>query len=712
MKKVIVIGLLVMSFQLVFGQAGNWENYAKPEIIHDHVETTNDIWFSTNAGVVQIDKNTLEKTYHNRATANIPSNIVEGIAKDSNGNIWIGTYNQAIAKFDGTTWTNYDFSSLVMNAISTVETYCIEIDNQDKVWVGTNEGLLGFDGTNWEKYDEQNVDIMFDDIWALGLDNQGNLFAATNNVFKFDGTTFTNTSANTGLILYGDADLLTDANGDVWVNNSFSAIGKYDGTSWTEYTTTSGQLPQASFYTIGNTPNGDVYFTSSNGKYVLDNGTWTQNNLDSSIPLDNNNLSTYFYDNQGVEWAANGDILYQKDGSTVTEIVFDGRIFDENEFKAVDSDNGIKYFITEKSAYTFDGTTWNELSLPSSLGNSYELIDIEVVDANNIWVAADQEGVMNWNGSTWTTYNTGNSNIVSDYIEDITFDATTQTLWVVNTNQGLSKFDGTTWTLYNSSNTPMADNDLRIVTLDNNGDVYTTTAVSAGNMEVWHFDGTTWTDLVNDTNAPQDAVTTIHIDNQNVLWAGVGDNLVYKYVDNTWTSWNLATEGLAGYRVYDIAADDLGNIYVATYNGAASFDGTTWSVWTTETSGIGNNRTYDLEVESNNVWFATEHGISLFEMNTTNTTSIISKNKNINVYPNPIVNNAMVEFTTAASTNKMMLRIISVDGRTIQEILITENRPQGEQQLEIQRGNLVNGIYYLQIQTDTEQFLKTILIQD
>ena len=161
---------------MTWGQTENWVNYVKPEVIHDYVEMNNDIWFSTNAGVVKIDKTTSQKTYFDRASANIPSNFVEGIAKDGNGNIWIGTYNQAIAKFDGTNWTNYSFAT-TLNVTGTIKTYCIEVDNQDNIWVGTSEGLLRFDGTNWQKYDAQNVgDIMFDDVWALALDNQGNLF--------------------------------------------------------------------------------------------------------------------------------------------------------------------------------------------------------------------------------------------------------------------------------------------------------------------------------------------------------------------------------------------------------------------------------------------------------------------------------------------------------------------------------------------------------
>jgi ligand-binding sensor domain-containing protein len=226
MKKLIILGLILMLGNLTFLVAqtiGTWENYVNPETITDHVETNNEIWFSTLAGVVQLDKATLQTTIHNKATSNLPSNFVEGIAKDSNGDIWIGTYNQAIAKFDGTTWTTYDFSQVFTNAVGTVETYCIEVDNQDIVWVGTEEGLLRFDGTNWQLYDDQDAGGMLINVWTLDVNSQGDLFIGSFDVFKFDGTTFNNLSDTAGLLLYGGAEAFMDAK---WIQY-FRKIRRY-----------------------------------------------------------------------------------------------------------------------------------------------------------------------------------------------------------------------------------------------------------------------------------------------------------------------------------------------------------------------------------------------------------------------------------------------------------------------------------------------------
>jgi ligand-binding sensor domain-containing protein len=711
MKKLIILGLILMLGNLTFLVAqtiGTWENYVNPETITDHVETNNEIWFSTLAGVVQLDKATLQTTIHNKATSNLPSNFVEGIAKDSNGDIWIGTYNQAIAKFDGTTWTTYDFSQVFTNAVGTVETYCIEVDNQDIVWVGTEEGLLRFDGTNWQLYDDQDAGGMLINVWTLDVNSQGDLFIGSFDVFKFDGTTFNNLSDTAGLLLYGGAEAFMDANDNLWVSNGFNTLGKFDGTNWTVYIGNNGQIPVNYLYTIGESPIGEIFLTSASGKYTLQNGTWIQDNISSLIPLNGDNLTTYFFDNQGNEWLANDSELIKNDGSTVTDLNLG---LDDNEILNVTIFNNLKYFLTPKTINTFDGTTWGLFDFPDSLfGASYELRQMEIIDVNNIWIASRTDGIMNWNGSTWTVYNQNNT-ILPSYINEFVYDENSQILWCA-TNIGVVKFDGTTWAVFNSSNTMMGHNHVRGIALDNNNMLYATVTIS-GIAEVWRLNGATWENIAIGSTAPQDQIRALHFDKENVLWAGAFDGDVYKYNDSNWEMWNVISSTVSNVYVETMTSDNLGNIYIGTYAGSAMFDGTSWTTWTVDNSGISQNHTKDLAIDDNGkLWFATDHGVSALQVNLTSTSSILSKNSSLKVFPNPIRTMATVTFDLNEATDNIRVKIISIDGRTIQEHLIQGRANHGTQQLEINRNQMVNGLYYLSIQTDSEQLVKPILIQD
>ena len=81
-----------------------------------------------------------------------------------------------IAKFDGTTWTNY----LKPNTITSGGINTIAIDAQGNEWFGTESGgALKFDGTNWTSYNITNSGILSNTVNAITIDAQGNKWFGT-----------------------------------------------------------------------------------------------------------------------------------------------------------------------------------------------------------------------------------------------------------------------------------------------------------------------------------------------------------------------------------------------------------------------------------------------------------------------------------------------------------------------------------------------------
>lgn len=711
MKKVILLSVLMMSFQVIFAQYQGWENYVNPEILSDYVETSNDIWFSSNGGVIKIDKNTLQTTNYDRGTSDISINIVDAIAKDAQGTIWIGTYNQAIAKFDGTNWTSYDFGHLYITNPQTVKTYCIEVDHQDNIWVGTNRGLLRFDGTNWTVFNSQNVGSFLHDVWDLTLDSQGNLYAASFCVYKYNGSSFHNMTDTAGIAIYGGAELYTDSNNNFWVSNKAGTIGKFDGANWTAYSSAMDDIPHGELYALGEKPNGQMYFTmEDSGKYILQNNVWVKEPIASNIPLDAGNLTTFFYDNQGKEWMANGEELVQKDGQNITSFNLKAYGLEGNNMSDVTILDNVKYFVSRQGISTFDGTTWGTFDFPDSLfGTWFTLRQIEVIDTNNVWIASSNRGILHWDGTDWTLYNQNNSNLPTSYLIEILYDDATQTLWCTS-YIGLIKFDGTTWTVFDTSNSPINDNFIRSIALDNNGVLYA--SVSTNVVEVWRFDGTTWLNIATGSTAPQFSLSKMHFDKNNTLWSGSWYGGVYKYDGTTWAVWNMANSNLSSDNILSMISDDAGNIYVGATVGAAKFDGTTWTSWTVQNSGLSYNQVAALAIDDNEkIWFATGHGVSAFKAITTNTTSISIENEALKIYPNPIIDQATIEFETTETTNEIEIQVISVDGKIVRNTLIKGNRSAGIQQISIHKNNLSSGLYYLKIRYNDKNRVGSILVK-
>ncbi|NJN78876.1 MAG: hypothetical protein HC803_11600 [Saprospiraceae bacterium] len=357
MKKLIVLGLILALGNLTFLTAqtvGTWENFINPEILTDRIETANDIWFSSKAGVFKMNKTTQQITNFSPANSNIPSNSVEGIAKMATVLFGLALMIKRLQSMTVQTWTHYAYPDNLFNTTNFIQTYCIEVDNQGIVWVGTSEGLASFDGTNWILYSTQLVGNLFHDVWALDIDNQGNIYAASFNVYRFDGANFHNMTDTTNIAIYGGAILFEASNGDIWVSNLFGTIGVFDGTTWTEYSSMNGQIPSNKTYQLGETPNGEIYFTcQDSGKYILQNGVWQKQSIVDNPHVSETELVTYFFDNQGNEWLGNGKKLLKNNGQNLTLVPLVNHGITNNNTISVTEFNGVKYILSSREVVTF-----------------------------------------------------------------------------------------------------------------------------------------------------------------------------------------------------------------------------------------------------------------------------------------------------------------------------------------------------------------------
>jgi len=109
---------------------------------------------------------------------------------------------------------------------------------------------------------------------------------------------------------------------------------------------------------------------------------------------------------------------------------------------------------------------------------------------------------------------------------------------------------------------------------------------------------------------PDDFVTGIAIDTNNVKWACTA-NGVAKYNDTVWTTYTTAN-GLIDNYGYCIAVDKSNNVWVGTASGVSKFNGSTWTNYTTTDGLIDNNVNYIATATDGSVWFATQIGVSKY----------------------------------------------------------------------------------------------------
>lgn len=134
--------------------------------------------------------------------------------------------------------------------------------------------------------------------------------------------------------------------------------------------------------------------------------------------------------------------------------------------------------------------------------------------------------VTSFSQTTWTNYNVS-TDLVSDQARYIACD-TSNNIWVAfgsgTFGDGIARFDGSTWTHYDTSNSNIPQNALNIIKADKQGNVWMSFLGGIANTYLHgltKFDGQQWTsfDTLN-SDIISNAVWDVHFDEANNLWIG------------------------------------------------------------------------------------------------------------------------------------------------------------------------------------------------
>ena len=133
---------------------------------------------------------------------------ITGIETDESGNIWLGIadrtrvgliYGGGLLKFDGITWTNYNIYNSGLPSNSVVE---LCLDQDENLWIGTYDGgLAKFDRKKeWTVFNTYNSPLPGNNIEQIEVDSTGNLWIG----IQYSGLTFMPKNAVPDTTMYID----------------------------------------------------------------------------------------------------------------------------------------------------------------------------------------------------------------------------------------------------------------------------------------------------------------------------------------------------------------------------------------------------------------------------------------------------------------------------------------------------------------------------
>ena len=167
-------------------------------------------------------------------------NNVSVLEIDASGAAWFNLDNQYGGRgfgmvSDSDTLMFYTGTDLVTHLHPTVN--AIAFDNNDSVWVGTNNGLAQFDGistTGWKIYKTDSSDIPANNVTAIQVDESNVKWIGTSNgkLASFNNGVWTTVKSFDLAI----NDIAIDNQGGVWVaKNGTPGLARFYDSTWTDF---------------------------------------------------------------------------------------------------------------------------------------------------------------------------------------------------------------------------------------------------------------------------------------------------------------------------------------------------------------------------------------------------------------------------------------------------------------------------------------------
>jgi len=244
------------------------------------------IWLGTNGGgASRLEDGEMQTFFPAHGLADY---WIYAFAQQRNGDFWIGTWAGA-NRMDLDDETFETFVDELVNEW----VYGLAVDSQDRVWFGTEGGLSMYDGNAWHQWTHEE---------GLGADNIGGLPPSSNtglgtrNRHDLSIMVGTGESYNPNYIFC----VVVDPNDHVWAGTWGGGISRFDGESWTSYSTADG-LPGNIVYSAMIDTDGHYWFGTNRGLVIFDGERWAR--LGAAVGIQETDVYAISQDRNGHIWA-------------------------------------------------------------------------------------------------------------------------------------------------------------------------------------------------------------------------------------------------------------------------------------------------------------------------------------------------------------------------------------------------------------------------
>ena len=510
------------------------------------------VWFGTELGLIRFD-GVRFTTFDKTNTPALKSNVVDALAIDQLGDLWIGARGGGLVRY-----RDREFVSVPTKEGGESDSVLSLLCSRDgDLWIGTEGGVVRLHGGHRTRYSTKNG-LPNDEVFALGQGRDDSIWIGThaglcsfrhNSIATYtggseprnyyvrsiygsrEGTLWIGTNGS-GLISYKDGrfhqygpsdglssnaigSLTEDSRGSLWVGMVAGGLCRMAGDQFSCYTSKQG-LPSNDVWALYEDRTGDL---------------WIGTGLGGLARLSNGKLFKSYGVRQGLSKPATLPILEDRERDVWIGTYGGGlNRLRNGEFSAFTTKDGLPDNMVFTLGETGDGSLW--------IGTRKGLTRF----ANGVF-------------KTYTKEDGLPANIV-----DVAYPDADGSIWI-GTRSGLGRFKNGVFTTYTTKD-GMSSNVVQAIYADHEGSLWIGTAgggldrLKDGKFDV--FDAK--------QGLASHDVFAIYEDAEQTLWVGTDGGGLNRFKSGRFTSFT-SKEGLPDDTVFEILEDDANNLWMSSNKG-------------------------------------------------------------------------------------------------------------------------------------------------
>ncbi len=189
-----------------------------------------------------------------------------------------------------------------------------------------------------------------------------------------------------------NADIATDASGNIWVAKKSFGVLKFDGVMWSSYfNRVNGSLPSDTVNCM-ETEGNAVYVGTVNGLAVYDGMNWSQYTM-ANAGLPDSSVSCISVLNANVWIGTNNGLSHKVGNNWVNYNSSNSPLPSDSIYSISQSNNGDLWVASTSGLVQFDGNNWLVFNTQNSNLGHNNILDVCVDNANYLWVNVDSVGL-------------------------------------------------------------------------------------------------------------------------------------------------------------------------------------------------------------------------------------------------------------------------------------------------------------------------------